>query len=57
LYIKNHGWKYAFHSKPLNIKSYWDKNLRLGVCADWFIGPRLESGWLSAKDLSLRIKK
>ena len=56
-YIKNHGWKYAFNSKPLKIKSYWNKNLELGVCADWFVGPRLESGWLSAKDLSSRIKK
>jgi renalase len=56
-YIKNHGWKYAFYSKPLSIKSYWNNSLRFGVCADWFIGSRLESGWLSAKDLSLKIKK
>ena len=41
----------------LNIKSYWNSSIRLGACADWFVGPRLESGWLSAKDLSLKIKK
>jgi len=57
LHIQNHGWKYAFNSKPLKIKSYWNSSIRLGVCADWFIGSRLESGWLSAKDLSLKIKK
>jgi renalase len=56
-YIQNHGWKYSSNSKPLNIKSYWNSKIRLGVCADWFMGPRLESGWLSAKDLSSKIKK
>ena len=56
-HFQNHGWKYAFNSKPLSVKSYWNKSLRLGVCADWFVGSRLESGWLSAKDLSIKIKK
>ena len=56
-YFQNHGWKYAFNSKPLNIKSYWNNSLRLGVCADWFVGSRLESGWISAKDLSIKIEK
>ena len=56
-HIQNHGWKYSSNSKPLSIKSYWNGSIRLGVCADWFVGPRLESGWLSAKDLSLKIKK
>ena len=56
-HIQNHGWKYSSNSKPLNIKSYWNSSIRLGVCADWFVGPRLESGWLSAKDLSLKINK
>ena len=56
-HVQNHGWKYAFNSKPLKIKSYWNSSLRIGVCADWFVGSRLESGWLSARDLSLKIKK
>jgi len=56
-HIQNHGWKYSSNSKPLNIKSYWNSSIRLGACADWFVGSRLESGWLSAKDLSLKIKK
>ena len=56
-HIQNHGWKYSSNSKPLSIKSYWNSSIRLGVCADWFVGPRLEAGWLSAKDLSLKIKK
>ena len=56
-HMQNHGWKYSSNSKPLNIKSYWNSSIRLGACADWFVGPRLESGWLSAKDLSLKINK
>ena len=57
LYSLNHGWKYSSNSKPLNIKSYWNSSLNLGVCADWFVGPRLESGWISANDLYKKITK
>jgi renalase len=57
LHIQNHGWKYSSNSKKLGIKSYWNSSIRFGICADWFVGPRLESGWLSAKDLFSKIKK
>ena len=55
--IWNHGWKYSYNSKPLKIKSYWDKKIKLGICGDWFVGSRLESGWISANDLYDKIKK
>ena len=54
-YSINHGWKYSSNSKPFKIKSYWDSSKKIGVCADWFIGPRLESGWISAHDLYKKI--
>ena len=57
IYSINHGWKYSSNSKPLKIRSYWDPNKKLGVCADWFIGPRLESGWISAHDLFKKISR
>ncbi len=57
LFSLNHGWKFSSNSKKLNIKSYWNSSLGLGVCADWFVGPRLESGWISANDLYKKIKK
>jgi renalase len=57
LFFLNHGWKYSSSSKPLNIKSYWDSSINLGVCADWFVGPRLEAGWISANDLYKKIIK
>ena len=57
LFSLNHGWKYSSNSDPLKIKSFWDSTLNLGVCADWFVGPRLEAGWISAHDLYKKIKK
>ena len=57
LFSLNHGWKYSSNSKPLKLKSYWNSRLNLGVCADWFNGPRLESGWISANDLYKKIDR
>ena len=57
LFSLNHGWKYSSNSNPLKIKSYWNSSLNLGVCADWFVGPRLEAGWISANDLYKKIIK
>jgi hypothetical protein len=57
LFTLNHGWKYSSNSSPLKIKSYWNSSINLGVCADWFVGPRLEAGWISANDLYRKIKK
>ena len=53
----NHGWKYSSNSRPLKVKSYWNAKLNLGVCADWFVGPRVEAGWISANDLFSKINK
>ena len=41
--------EYSSSSLPLKNYSYWDKKIGLGICADWFGGPRLENGWLSAR--------
>ena len=57
LFSLNHGWMYSSNSNPLKIKSYWNSSLNLGVCADWFVGPRLEAGWISANDLYKKITK
>ena len=55
LFYLNHGWKYSSNPNPLKIKSYWNSSLNFGVCADWFVGPRLEAGWISANDLYKKI--
>lgn len=33
----------------------FDDDRRLGLCGDWLIGPRVESAWLSGRDLGDRI--
>ncbi len=53
----NHGWKYSSNSRPFKLKSYWNTKLNLGVCADWFVGPRVEDGWISANDLFKKMNK
>tara|TARA_Y100000768_G_scaffold373729_1_gene342677 strand:+ start:535 stop:1506 length:972 start_codon:yes stop_codon:yes gene_type:complete len=50
-----HGWKYSSNSKPLKTQSYWNRKIGLGLCGDWFGGPRFEDGWLSARDLYKKI--
>ncbi len=42
---------------PLKVKSYWNTKLNLGACADWFVGSRVEAGWISANDLFKKINK
>ena len=56
IFKKTHGWKYSYNFQSSPYKSYWNKNLRLGVCGDWFIGPKVENAWLSANDLAKKIK-
>ena len=56
VFKKTHGWKYSYSQLKTPYKSYWDKKLRIGVCADWFIGPKVENAWLSANDLAKKIR-
>ena len=56
IFKKTHGWKYSYNLNGSPLKSYWNKKLRLGLCADWFIGPKVENAWLSANDLAKKIK-
>lgn len=52
-----HGWKYSFNYKKTTLKSYWSTKYNIGVCGDWFLGPKIEHAWLSANDLFKKIKK
>ena len=35
---------------------YWNKKNKLGVCGDWFLGPKAENSFLSANSLYNEIK-
>jgi len=38
------------------LNSSWNKKYQLGICGDWFGGPKVENAWLSANDLAKKIK-
>jgi len=52
-----HGWKYSYSNSSTNINSYWNSKYKLGICGDWFLGPKAEHAWTSANKLFDRIKK
>lgn len=41
-----HRWRYA-RSGNAEVGMRWDGALRLGMCGDWLLGPRVECAWLS----------
>ena len=52
-----HGWKYSYNKTSTLKEYFWSNQIKLGVCADWFKGPRAEDAWLSANSLYNEIKK
>lgn len=49
-----HRWRYA-RSGAEGSGALWDPELRLGLCGDWLIGPRVEAAWLSGAALAGKI--
>jgi renalase len=56
IFKKIHGWKYSYNYKKTPYLSIWSKKINLGICGDWFSGPKVENAWLSANDLAKKIK-
>ena len=56
IHKKIHGWKYSYNYEKTPLLSSWNKKYQLGVCGDWFSGPKVENAWLSANDLAKKIK-
>jgi predicted NAD/FAD-dependent oxidoreductase len=46
-----HRWRYA-RSGAAGDGLLWDAGLKLGVCGDWLLGPRVELAWLSGTRLA-----
>ena len=57
IHKKIHGWKYSFSYNKSPLKNYWNNKYSLGVCGDWFLGPKTENAWQSAEELYKHIKK
>ena len=56
IFKRIHGWKYSYNYEKTPFLSIWDKKNNLGICGDWFNGPKVENAWLSANDLARKIK-
>ena len=50
----SHRWRYAL-SAGTGDGALWNPGIRLGVCGDWLLGPRVECAWLSGRMLAMRI--
>ncbi|MFZ4601276.1 MAG: NAD(P)/FAD-dependent oxidoreductase [Caulobacterales bacterium] len=47
-----HRWRFAKVEQAAPSPFQWDENLRLGVCGDWRLGPRVELAWRSGHALA-----
>lgn len=47
-----HRWRYAIPPEPLDSRSLFDPQLRIGACGDWCSGPRVEGAFLSGMSLA-----
>jgi len=56
IFKRIHGWKYSYNYEKTPYLSIWNKKINLGICGDWFNGPKVENAWLSANDLIRKIK-
>ena len=57
IFKKTHGWKYSYNFNQTNIDSFWSNKYQLGICGDWFLGPKVEHAWISAVSLFKKINK
>jgi predicted NAD/FAD-dependent oxidoreductase len=41
IHKKIHGWKYSYNYEKTPFLSSWNKKYQLGICGDWFNGPKV----------------
>ena len=51
-FVDGHRWRYAMVERALGEPCLWDPALRLGLCGDWCLGPRVEAAYLSGRALA-----
>lgn len=50
-----HRWRYADTEPALTQGSWWDTQMRLGLCGDWLHGGKVEGAWLSGRALAQQV--
>jgi predicted NAD/FAD-dependent oxidoreductase len=48
--VHAHFWRFEKGEQASGIAFAWDADLRLGVCGDWRLGPRVELAWRSGHE-------
>ncbi|MEO1272453.1 MAG: FAD-dependent oxidoreductase, partial [Myxococcota bacterium] len=54
-FITAHRWRFALPSPALDRRALFDPDLRLGVCGDWCLMPRVEGAFLSGLHLAQQV--
>lgn len=54
LHVAAHRWRYA-RSGSAGVDALYNAEMKLGVCGDWVLGPRVECAWLSGNGLAKMI--
>ena len=49
-----HRWRYA-RTAAIDLGMLWNADERIGAAGDWLIGPRVESAWVSGRQLAEQI--
>jgi len=52
-----HRWRYADTEPALTQGSWWDAQMRLGLCGDWLHGGKVDGAWLSGRALAQQVLK
>lgn len=52
-----HRWRYADTEPALTQGSWWNAQMRLGLCGDWLHGGKVEGAWLSGRALAQQLLK
>lgn len=54
-YAAAHRWLYARAQPVAGESALWDASLRLGLAGDWLLAARVESAWVSGRELADRM--
>ncbi|WP_454597184.1 NAD(P)/FAD-dependent oxidoreductase [Qipengyuania sp. SM2507] len=54
-YLAAHRWLYAKAQPVAGEPALWDASLGLGLAGDWLLAPRIESAWISGRELADRM--
>jgi hypothetical protein len=52
VHLEAHRWRFALVERPLGRPCLHDPALRLGLCGDWCLGPRVEAAYLSGRAMA-----